>query len=114
MKRTLQLYSFGWRCAPRYMVPVWLRFTPRSPESYSGSASPLNDESDHRPGGVLLPKTKSGIMKAKLCVSHTLQPRARKSCVLSSFRSKRGLQETVAAPPHLTKTDIDDKHYVTC
>jgi hypothetical protein len=114
MTKTSHLYSFGWPCAPRFVAPVWLRFTPRSPESYCGSASLLNDESHHRPGGVLLPRSKSGIIKVKLCAFHTLQPWFRISCGLAPSRSKRGLQEAVAALPHLTKTGIDDKHYVTC
>ena len=110
MKRTPQLYSFGWPCAPRYMVPVWLRFTPRSPESNCGLASLLNDASDYRPSGVPLPRTKSGIVKVKLSVFHTLQSLVRKSCVLAPSPTKRGPRETVVAPLLLMKTCIDGKH----
>lgn len=88
MAKTPQLDSFGWPCPPRFVVPVWLPSTPRSPESYCGSGSLLDDEPHHRAGGVLLPRTKAGVIEVKVCPFHTLQARVTISCVPAPSRSR--------------------------
>jgi hypothetical protein len=103
MRKTPELYTFGWPYPPRFVVPLWLQFAPRSPESSGGSGSLLNDGSHHRPGGVLLSRTKSGIIEVKVRPFHTLQPWVRISCVPVPSRNKRELQEALAAPLQLTK-----------
>jgi hypothetical protein len=111
--KTPQLYSFGWPYAPRFVAPVWLRFTPRSPGSCRGLASLLNDESRQMTGRCAAPKDQvwnNRSQSVRLSLSATLgQGFLRHGPLSRQARSARGCGRTTA----LDEAGIDDKHPIT-